>query len=366
MSRVNSVAVLNPQLYDRLVSRFGDVYISGVGQRATISRSRSGNRWRISVHGGEYYRVSCPACRGYRKLWISYLLGQKDPETGQTINHAAVCFKCNRTPDRLDLGGLFDIRIGRVADADVTPTPALAIVDAVQPHDLAAIQLPPGEYVRVDRLAASHPAREFLVRRGVDVDEVGTLLSWMLCNTSSDPKMVLRLVIPVAHEIEGALCVVGFQTRMIPGLSLAQEPKYYTMDGFKKSRVLYNLYNASRTRRVVVTEGPMDVAAVGLQAVCVFGHSLSSYQVRLLMDHCSDAQIAIMFDSDAHISSLDTARKLSAGGLAGPIFAGGVFPVLLERGDPSDYTRRQLMEMIERGYDDFVCGRRPSPVGPGS
>jgi len=117
-----------------------------------------------------------------------------------------------------------------------------------------------------------------------------------------------RIVFP--HFVDGTL--VGWQKRVIPGLTKPDIPKYKNSPGFPKSETLYNLDFAREFPRVCVVESPMSVArAVSLQlpnVVSTFGAKVGEHQIDLLKNF---EQVYVWFDRDT--SGIQGERKLLEG-----------------------------------------------------
>jgi DNA primase len=102
-------------------------------------------------------------------------------------------------------------------------------------------------------------------------------------------------------------------------------PRSYTL--CKTSNLLYNYDIAKRFRTLVIVESVTDVIAVGSHSVALFGKHLSNLQLNLIIQGRFD-KIIVCLDADAHLYTLNVAKKLSP-------FA-DVYVVLLNRGDPCD------------------------------
>ena len=340
---------LNPVLFNALRGKFGDVMIANPGVHGVVVHSKVNTRDYVEVSGGEYYRVHCPKCGDCNHhLWISYLFGTTDDRTGKKLFHLATCYRCQGTGWDSDLM------------QDLLPTFSKARYqvpcDIVEQFpDLKPVSMPKGTYTSLDKLPGTHPAIAYLTARGYSITEINQSYRWLYYHDSPDAFLVRRLFIPVFDEIDDKLQLVGYQTRVIPGLSLCEEPKYWTKPGFPRSRVLYNLHNARHHRLIVITEGVTDVARVGPHAISLLGKSLSIAQLRILLKKCADKRIAVMLDSDAYPAAQAITSMLSSGCVEGSHIKDGVFAVPLPGGDPGDYSREKLHSMVlaaEREYEE--------------
>lgn len=105
-----------------------------------------------------------------------------------------------------------------------------------------------------------------------------------------------RVVFP--HFVQDTL--VGWQKRVVPGVSRDEFPKYKNSPGFPKSETLYNFDRAAQFDQVLVVESPMSVAravTVGLpNVVATFGAKVSPVQIAQLRQFDT---VYVWFDRDA-------------------------------------------------------------------
>ena len=108
-----------------------------------------------------------------------------------------------------------------------------------------------------------------------------------------------RLVFPI-HDLYGNF--LTYQSRVIPGLSKLETPKYWH-GSYPKDTTLYGLHKAILPildhKYVVVVEGPIDVAVLwefGVPAVATFGTSFSD-SYALLLKRFTD-QVYVWRDAD--------------------------------------------------------------------
>lgn len=335
--------VLNPLLYSQVQARFGAVLISNQGLPAEITYYREGDRLRVEAKHGEYYRVNCPKCGDTRqRLYISYLFGTFDPKTKSRLWHCAVCYNCNRTAKDMYLDDLVKEHFGKMK----VLVPSRPVTEVVDPQE---VRPPIGQHALLHDLPSTHPARAYLEGRGYDCNELGQRYYWMYYHDCDEYFLARRIFIPVLHERkDGALVMVGYQSRAIPGLSVADKPKYWTMPGFPKSYVLYNLHNARKHSRIILTEGVTDAARVGDNAVAMLGKSLSRFQINLLLMRCRHARLGVMLDSDAYSVGVSIVRQFDETGIfPGQRLQGGAFVVRLKQSDPGDYSREWLERLID-------------------
>lgn len=117
-----------------------------------------------------------------------------------------------------------------------------------------------------------------------------------------------RIVFP--HYVQDKL--VGWQKRVIPGLTRPEFPKYRNSPGFPKSETLYAHDLCDPGGPVMVVESPMSVAraySIGLRNVtATFGAKVSQAQIALLKGH---EKVIVWFDADP--AGMAGERKLLEG-----------------------------------------------------
>lgn len=334
---------LNESLYALLRANFGEVRIANPGAQAHVTYS---NGKLARVTDGEYYRVCCPDCddRDF-KLWISYTFGSRDTVTGTEFSHTAICYRCGAA-DLADLHERLFPVFGRRAAVAVPVAIGAASQDTLPPR----LSPPAGTYMRLGDLTARHPARAYMEARGFDVVHLDTL-GWQYCSDSAEKMVARRIVIPLLYEYADGIHAAGCQSRAIPDLSVAPSPKYWTMTGTKKSRIVYNLAVARHAPALVVTEGVMDAARVGACGVSLFGKTASSTQIGLLRRYCAGKDVVVMLDNDAQ----KDADQLVADLRVSSVFANNAFKrvvnVVLPTGDPATYTREALHARIVQALE---------------
>lgn len=272
---------LRPALYGRLNddSRFRDgVVIANEGEEMVATYvEKEPDKFELSVDiPGEYYRVNCPYCTDTRKrLWINHRWGQRD-DHGHLNLFLAHCYNenCLAEPGRAwqfykeiftDFTHEVDDVVQkshRVETPDVTPTW-------------------PGRRVPINELWNNHPARLYVQERGFDVDKLSKDYSVSYCIEAMNdyPLAQGRIIIP--SFMDGQL--KGWQARYVGDPPSKSIPKYYTMPGMKRNKVLYNFDQARKYPFVVLCEGPTDAWSFGPEAVALWGKTISNHQLGLIV-----------------------------------------------------------------------------------
>ena len=122
--------------------------------------------------------------------------------------------------------------------------------------------------------------------------------------------------------------------------------KYWFHSGFRKKTVVFNLDIARQIGCGVLCEGVFDVASIGKPGVCVFGHTPSITQKRMLAANlqgliwCPDTDVSPTLDAIA-IATQQAAEWNSAG-----VFPKGAHVVILPAKDAGSMTRQAVWEAI--------------------
>lgn len=330
-------AVLCPGLYNRLKELFGDVVVASRGEQMQYYTTQSG---RVEMNrSGEYYRVNCPFCPDTRKrLWVNHRFGQLDSQ-GRSMKFLAVCYNEGCLEDYSKLMQ-FCAQVFALPHARKSKIIPFALQQGSWSHASVVAPRMPGECLPLSqlfRVSQLHPAVAYLLERGYTeamFDKYGI----SLCTSASPdfPTAHNRIIFPVFMR----RAFLGWQARYVGDADWRQTPKYYTMPGLSKSRVLYNFDNAFDKPFVVVTEGVTDCHAIGDFAVAIFGKSLSAAQADLLEQTWAGKPIIILLDSDAQEESAGIVAEMLRNGSC-------VIPVRLPAGsDPASVGREQAIREI--------------------
>lgn len=269
-------------------------------QLETFLRRRFGPTKRQSGKHGLEIITKCPVC-GKRKLSINARTGFYQCWRGCMSGHV----------DTL----LGDTRLAKTELSMRRAAPASREVEL------------PGDLVPLMSLDEDHQAIQYLKQRKFDprvLDEVyglrycasGKRYAGGLFDTTN------TIVIPVYAN--GLL--IGWQSRLLydptklddatcANLNFIKDedgdwvrpPKYFTMPGLDKGKVLYNFDWARRSNLVVVCEGVFDAIAVGRCAVAAFGKNITDDQANLLKAYW-DLVVILLDPGDAE----GDMRKLEA------------------------------------------------------
>lgn len=180
---------------------------------------------------------------------------------------------------------------------------------------------------------------DFFYRLGFSEDVIRTFE----LGTIKDDDSVVRGLIPIRDEY-GRL--VGLSGRRVVG---NEEPRYKLIKDFKKSKVLYNLYNAKKVKdvyngTVVIVEGfkaAWYVYECGFKNVCaIMGAKIALEQINLLVKHNFN-KCLLMLDGD-EAGKIGTERSLSM--MKNKVNA---IPIYLPDGkSPDDIKKEDLTGLI--------------------
>lgn len=343
--RIRREDVLNEALYFRLQSLFGTVKVINPGEAmiARVSRDFVSDDLRLHVEqAGEYYLISCPYCTDTRfRLYVSHRFGTRD-EAGRVMNYAAICY---------NEGCLQELKnrehfVFALNEIPGVLTRARIKKGVVLPAE-ARKKAMPGRCLPVQTLPATHPANSYLISRGFDPVLLGEFYGVSYCTESIYFSAIKRLIVPVFMHDN----LVGWQGRYVgelpwkhPDKKAKCPPKYFTCPGMDKRFILGNFDVARRFHTGVLVEGWFDVFNVGPMAMCMFGHSLSTYQQREFVAAFAKRSGVYMVDPEEFDkpATQATIRQLR------DALSGNLVAVKLPRGtDPGKLSRPYLRNYME-------------------
>ena len=186
---------------------------------------------------------------------------------------------------------------------------------------------------------------EYVEERGFNASKLGRSFKVGYCEYS--PKILLegRLIIPIFFGGE----LVGWQARMLTEYVKGGPPKYLTMEGMRKSLLMYNYDKAIRYKTVVIVEGPTDVWAVGSCGAGLLGKTMgTAMRQRLIEDLHPEQTVAIVLDPSVAPNEkrkMHHIRKLQQ--QLEPALRSRVFEVYLPGDlDPGEMDRAPLHALI--------------------
>lgn len=353
--------MLNQALYNALVKLFGQVRLANEGVHTTIKIDPSGNGdWQRPEGGeaGEEYIVNCPFCGDHKgHLYISHLSYASPVVSGMPLRVApllAHCFRRNCIAEQSNKEAL-EGRIGLAMQQECEVTP---IVDMSEP-DAPEFQLNLSNDLTLEGLRTWVPDWQlldgctdecvirYLAERRITQADIDWLqIGWGPVKSvrtgnylnDGDPWVLF----PILKNDK----LAGVQARC-PSCYLKEGGiKYWFHPGFRKRTVVYNLDVARQIGIGVLCEGVFDVASIGKPGVCVFGHTPSITQKRLLASNlqgliwCPDTDVSPTLDAIA-IANKQVAEWNAAG-----VFPKGAHVVILPAKDAGSLPRQQAWEAI--------------------
>lgn len=336
---------LNPPLYFELRKVFGEVRVSNEGERFTSRKRRDRSdpsKWSDEIlESGEEYRVCCPYCGDTRfRLYINHMWGTIDkPSENEKKKgwkdkgrwrHLIHCFNEDCPMDHFEEHlKPYISRRPHLQPGDFTVEEAILRTDW------------PGECVPLTKLPGHHPALLYLQGRDFDPAELVDLWGVRYCvHCPESPRYAAhliegRIIIPIYWEGE----LVGWQARALDNST----PKYYTMPGMKRRRILYNGDRARQHATGVLVEGVTDAWRVGIRSVGSLGKSVSYFQRLWLGTHFGHKRLLNMMDPDAW-DDVKWVRKMEE---FGRTFSGEYIDVKLPGvADPAKWSRADLYDHV--------------------
>lgn len=265
--------MLNPELYDALVRLYGDVEVRAENQPAdtqlvTKEYSRvdgtkyvTTRRQRVpNGRFGEAYALDCPFCGDTkRRLRVSYMFNTYDSTTHSHIRWGVHCFNetgCHTERMNIDeLAELVDMATSFSAAGSQRDlyTKESAEVTVGLVGEIGA----PGESVSLSQLSDDHPARRYVIDRGLDPrileENYGVTVITRPYHWSP---LAGRLLIPFYRGSS----MIGWTARAVTADDVGR--KYWNSTG-SLGGYIYGLKSALRCRVAVAVEGPIDRWATG-------------------------------------------------------------------------------------------------------
>jgi len=336
---------LNPFLYRLLKDRFGDVRVAKPGMAFKGEyKVKAGGQERLDVSDwGETYRVNCPKCSDSKfHCYVSHAWGNRDSR-GRLNLFLLVCFRgsCNGWQTYDERKSFFDSLQSGVFDGPSLATASLN--EGRVDFQKKRVFVMPGETVPLHELEDEHPANAYLFSRGFDPGRLSRFYHLHYCLTSKYRLARDRIIIPVEDGGE----IRGWQARHIGDLDWKDKdspPKYFTVPGMRRSRLIYNFDKAKQYRTLVICEGPSDVWSFGPMAGCIFGAHVTSTQANRIEAAFAKYSVVLLLDPEA--MSSDHVVRLIADWKQGK-FEGGFAPVVLPAGeDPGSLDRKTLRKYV--------------------
>lgn len=327
-------AVLNQILYRAMVRVFGEVRVAHVGKpfvaMAVTDLGTGFTRLNILDYG-ESYKCCCPFCgdRNFQ-LNVNHRYGSVDDRLGRPLDFLATCFArgCIKNPD--NRAALF-ARLTGGSDALAEARIGSGTRESRVPDRL------PDSFTRLVRLAADHPARQRLVKRGFDPDRLGRLFKLGYCREDEDEELARdRVVAPVSYrgDLVGWLAVRFTADRM----------RFFCAPGMRAGDAVYNLDRAREYPTAIVVPSPEWVWRLGRCAVASLTTVATERFAETVRSVFRSKQVVLVTPAD-HPEDGALARRLSTA--LGPAFAAVRLPsAAVGEG------RKGLVRLIRRAASD--------------
>ncbi len=309
----NQPPVLNPMLYARLRGRFGTVKVTNQGvantERMEFDSALGREKLKVITYG-ETYSVNCGFCTDSRqRLSVNYTYGTAGPQhTGEIRTFLWRCYneECQRKLEHRKQ--LADWIVWSNGGATMELSEGTAVPTGV----LVPCNLP-GRCLHSRFLGPDHPMVAYFSQRRQGPVLHSTLVERDIhyCVDAPLRGAVGRAIIPLYFKGQ----LVGWQGRYLGDLDWKATgiQKYYNLPGLSKTLMLYEYDRAAAVPNrpyVVIVEGVTSAWAVGVNAVALFGKSMSVHQQRLLLNDWSGRPIFIYLDGSAASESQKIAEML--------------------------------------------------------
>ena len=322
--------VLCPDLYFRLRRHFGKVRVSNRGEGLVMSPGAMGGKPRV-VSSGEHYSVCCPWCGDTRyRLFINHRWFEH--------RYMANCFNetcCTKGDSgKHRLNQLYLWLFNTSAMVSLTVRSSKVNLDDYAP---SLEFVPPEGCVSLSSLPEDHEAILYIKSRGYNPSVVEKYLGVGWISEEAVPLLRSRLYIPAYSGNK----LLGYQARVISEKSVSKQ-KYINPPGMKKSKIIYNLDNASAQNLVVICEGPIDVWSIGPAGVAIFGSDCSYRQLSIIGENFNGKDIAVALDGDASYKADALVESIR-----GAAARSHVFKVPMAAGEDPGDLRLELWRRIE-------------------
>jgi len=333
--------VLNVPLYNALCEIFNDdVRITNAGQEGYIETIKSGDHLLATKSREcEQYMVNCPTCGDRRhRLYISHW-AFKPVTKGKWNVFTGSLFYCQNEPTTCDHKELRQQIKAIINPKDLEPVS----IPANQRGRSSKKQLKlPGGCIPVNAPEAPIAVKDYLEGRKFDLDILYNGWGVHACeNLEEYPAHGPKIIYPVIYNGEMAF----WQARLAWDPTKEQQRqgvrKYYFPLGSSKGDVVYNKDEARFCKIVVIVEGITDVHRIGQQGIAIFGKVPTIRQTQIMQNALGHSLGIMLLDSDASESAEEYVNKYKT-----DIFQRGLFLVKLDKGDPADYTREEIWDIL--------------------
>ena len=352
--------MLNQQLYNALLKTFGKVEVANEGVHATITIDPTGlGSWSISKEGegGEEYRVNCPFCRDHKgHLYISHMsyaapiVNGMRLQVGKLLAH---CFRreCLKDPNNKDI---LEGRIGMAMCGEgETPVVNMSepdendmVVNLSNELTLEGLRTWIPDWQLIDENTDQNIVQYLEERRITQADIDWLHIGWGPIKSARTGTYLNHghpwVLFPVLRN--GKLA--GVQARCPPQFLEAEGIKYYFHPACRKKTIVFNLDVARQIGVGCLCEGVFDVASIGKTGVCIFGHTPSLTQKRLLVANLQGLIWLPDTDISPNLNAINIAMKQIAEWNAAGVFPRGAHVVTLPMKDAGSMTRQAVWETI--------------------
>lgn len=351
--------MLNQPLYDALVKIFHKVDVVNEGVHADITVHPGGTgEWSVARENesGEEYRVNCPFCKDTKgHLYISHLSYAAPIVGGMQLRTCHLLAHCFRR-ECLKEAANRDVLAGWIGLAMVGSESTPLIIEDKQ-DDLPAYNV--SNDLTMEGLRTWIPdwrvidedtdpnVLAYLEERRISEDDIKWLnIGWGPIRSPRTGEYINRGLPWVLFPITRNGRLAGVQARA-PECYLSETGiKYYFHPACRKKTVVFNLDVARQLGIGVLCEGVFDVASVGKPGICIFGHTPSIAQKRLIAANLQGLIWIPDTDVSPVLDAIAIARKQIEDWNSAGVFIKGAHLVRLPEKDAGSMTRQAVWESI--------------------
>lgn len=235
---------------------------------------------------GERYQIRCPFCADHKpRMYISYLFGHRDKETGRVNFHGVKCFNEDCEEDFENLRMLYEetsslLELG-VSGSSMSSSPKFTVEGDEILHERPACGRPGlcTLFSQIQEGTRDFEAIKYVRdERGFDPFILESRYGVEYLKQSYTYEMLTgRVFVPLFRNSQ----MVAWTARRIPKLNPFDDANHLHSPG-GLGGLLYGLGGAVRSTVAVVVEGPFDKWAVGRPALALLSKKLGSQKIARL------------------------------------------------------------------------------------
>lgn len=192
--------------------------------------------------------------------------------------------------------------------------------DSKQDEILKPVPLPTGFKYLADNTKnrESFPFFNYLIARGITPElifeyKIGYITQGKYFNPNKNAESTIlnSVVFPTFDNDDN---VIYWNTRSIIPDVTVKSLNAPVVDGyFSKKNTVYNLNNAEKTGRIIISEGVFNAITTGPSGVATFGKQITDEQIKLFrdaVDKNQNIEFLVFLDNDAKAQFINTAQRI--------------------------------------------------------